>query len=839
MISKKYNKKSEFLLKMGLSTFLISTAIASPFAYAQPIKELKNVEVEVPTSNSSASNKYAVIAGFSNKTEVKTFGDAKWETFKDDDNQPVFNISNPSKDLKGKFGVIYTNIGNYKGKPLDLKITINDWNKYNNPDKRANITYGKDSISHMQSGFNWVDQTWEYIDHETQQPVKVSGSYMTFSDLDALQYIQFDKETTKKIDKLYVSKDTWVDGQYKDGVLKIGEINNKESTSNDKFAMVTGLFSGGKMHFKWGKDNTGVDKNLDKKSGTEFFSFDDKKPVKTEILKPAKTVSDLNEKLKQENQLTTLDETVNYEITHTVPNEYQEFFYKSYSITDNVIKDLNVGKEVKIVDENDKDVSSKFENLSKDNHIEFKAKIDELKKSDFYGHTYKVMIPATLKSDVDLSKLTDKDGFITFDNTANVEKDGKELPTNKVKTKIKRVKTDLHKFILDKNGKDVKESKFNIGENYKYKITGTVGNDKEINDFAIIDDGENVLDFHSAKILDEKGKDITKEGILTLDKKESIIKWIPKDIKSVVGKTFNLEIDASIKANTKLKDYIKGNEYHIPNTAQFIINKKTIPTDKVVVKTPKVENHIKKYIIKDNKLVDKEDVKKGDKVSYLVEHEIGNGQSINKIILSDDNEDVLNLDKNVKVYIKKEDFKENNPKENKIDAKKLKENDEKSKDNSENKSLKDKIVETFSKEEKSSSEAPNFEKDYVDITSKGHLKVDEKSEKYEWSTDDKKLLEQIEGKKLYVEESTEIKKDANYSKFSKKDRITVPNIAEQQVNDKKIKSNEVDIFLNKDSEKVLPHTGTQNTILYTILGGVIMIGSFIASSLMVKYYRKK
>ena len=431
MISKKYNKKSEFLLKMGLSTFLISTAIASPFAYAQPIKELKNVEVEVPTSNSSASNKYAVIAGFSNKTEVKTFGDAKWETFKDDDNQPVFNISNPSKDLKGKFGVIYTNIGNYKGKPLDLKITINDWNKYNNPDKRANITYGKDSISHMQSGFNWVDQTWEYIDHETQQPAKVSGSYMTFSDLDALQYIQFDKETTKKIDKLYVSKDTWVDGQYKDGVLKIGEINNKESTSNDKFAMVTGLFSGGKMHFKWGKDNTGVDKNLDKKSGTEFFSFDDKKPVKTEILKPAKTVSDLNEKLKQENQLTTLDETVNYEITHTVPNEYQEFFYKSYSITDNVIKDLNVGKEVKIVDENDKDVSSKFENLSKDNHIEFKAKIDELKKSDFYGHTYKVMIPATLKSDVDLSKLTDKDGFITFDNTANVEKDGKELQTNK------------------------------------------------------------------------------------------------------------------------------------------------------------------------------------------------------------------------------------------------------------------------------------------------------------------------------------------------------------------------------------------------------------------------
>ena len=53
------------------------------------------------------------------------------------------------------------------------------------------------TIGHLQGGFNWVDQTWQYVDHETGKPAHISGSYMTFNDLDGLQYIQFSRETTK------------------------------------------------------------------------------------------------------------------------------------------------------------------------------------------------------------------------------------------------------------------------------------------------------------------------------------------------------------------------------------------------------------------------------------------------------------------------------------------------------------------------------------------------------------------------------------------------------------------------------------------------------------------
>ena len=107
----------------------------------------------------------------------------------------MFEFNQSTRISKGKFGIIYTNVGTYEGKQLDLKITINNWDKYSK--KNASISYVLNTIGHLQGGFNWVDQTWQYVDHETGKPAHISGSYMTFNDLDGLQYIQFSRETTK------------------------------------------------------------------------------------------------------------------------------------------------------------------------------------------------------------------------------------------------------------------------------------------------------------------------------------------------------------------------------------------------------------------------------------------------------------------------------------------------------------------------------------------------------------------------------------------------------------------------------------------------------------------
>ena len=54
------------------------------------------------------------------------------------------NLTNPPESQKGKFGIIYTNVGTYEGKQLDLKITINNWDKYSK--KNASISYVLNTI---------------------------------------------------------------------------------------------------------------------------------------------------------------------------------------------------------------------------------------------------------------------------------------------------------------------------------------------------------------------------------------------------------------------------------------------------------------------------------------------------------------------------------------------------------------------------------------------------------------------------------------------------------------------------------------------------------------------
>ena len=52
---------------------------------------------------------------------------------------------------------------------------------------------------------------------------------------------------------MYVSNNTWVDGSNQNGEFRISEVNDKVSKDEDKFAMVTALFSGNEIQFKWGK----------------------------------------------------------------------------------------------------------------------------------------------------------------------------------------------------------------------------------------------------------------------------------------------------------------------------------------------------------------------------------------------------------------------------------------------------------------------------------------------------------------------------------------------------------------------------------------------------------
>ncbi|TDM13464.1 hypothetical protein, partial [Macrococcoides canis] len=70
----------------------------------------------------------------------------------------------------------------------------------------------------------------------------------------------------------------------------------------------------------------------------------------------------------------------------------------------------------------------------------------------------------------------------------------------------------------------------------------TITDKKDIKSLEIQDDLEDVLEAKTAKVLDKDGKDITAEGILTIDEEKEIITWKAKDGSKYVGQKLTLAI---------------------------------------------------------------------------------------------------------------------------------------------------------------------------------------------------------------------------------------------------------------------------------------------------------
>ncbi|WP_167630380.1 isopeptide-forming domain-containing fimbrial protein [Listeria valentina] len=589
-------------VKRSTSTKLAATVVAGvvvlsgvfPYAaLAEPIKNLPNVEV--PSKDSSASNKYSVIPVFNpEKTKATTFGEGWAKTDENGGGKLIsYTQTNPSDAKKGKIGVVYSNIATYEGRSLDLKITVTNWNPYFTGDKV--ISFGREAILHTQTGYSDVQQEWQYIDSETKKPVNVEGSFMTFVDLDGLQSITFDKATTGKIDKMYVSDDTWLDATTVNGGLKVADISNKGSVDSDPFAQFTALFSGGKMTFSWGKDyaGAGYSKNQSApkgQAGNEYFAYSSEKPVRTEVLEPTKLVSDANEKDKIENSLDYTQEAYSYTVSHSVPDEREEFYYQSYQMEDKLIDELDLDS-VTVTNEEGKDVTALFENQTKGQAVKMVAKAETLKKADFYNHTYFFNLNVKVKKGADLSKYKDKEGNILLPNKANVTVDGKTKPTNETETKVPTpVTLKLQKKIVE-NGKLVEQNETTEEKAYQYRLDYTIPNDVPYEKIEVGDTLEPVLNLKGVKVYDKNGKDISNQGTLTLDPKKNRFSWSPKNPEAFAGQSFYVLIDSSVKKDADLSKYKKGEDYVIPNQAYLTLDDKKQETNQVttLVALPKAE----------------------------------------------------------------------------------------------------------------------------------------------------------------------------------------------------------------------------------------------------------
>lgn len=428
----------------------------------------------IPKSTTEIKAEYSFIAKFINgKTTTEVFGNnwKKTKIYSSDTNAGndwwSFNPGS-SNSGKGKTGIIYKNIGRYNGKEIDLKITINDWDRYS--DTSGNISYSSKGISHITQGYNWVDQTWSYLESGTNIPVEISG-YMTIADIDARQGIRFSKETSSKIDNLFVpSTNNWVQFDNVNGEYYFYDETNTLSGTYDEHAQFTFLYLGAKeLRFKWVRE---FDKTRSKPSmsintnqaGGEMFTYLSTKPAKTEILKPDKEIMVDQKTETTSSIITNVKENIKYAVYHQVPSESEKYYYNNYVVTD-TLSSLLTSVEVKIMNERGEDETSKFNINTNNNKITATAK--NTKDKNFYDKTYKFVYTAAIN--LEKAKSNVINNIVNIDNTATVNVDGTTKTTNSVKSKLYQRNLTINH--IDKLTGEVIEKetvKLFDGENYSY-----------------------------------------------------------------------------------------------------------------------------------------------------------------------------------------------------------------------------------------------------------------------------------------------------------------------------------------------------------------------------------
>ncbi|UJS29058.1 isopeptide-forming domain-containing fimbrial protein (plasmid) [Macrococcoides canis] len=866
----KKNMKKNKIMSTALLTALSTSVLLGQTADAESIT--KYSKTEVPTATSVASAKYAVIASMTENTEM-VYTPEYQKIMQEVANVPSKGIYNtvvePADSLKGKLGVTYTNVGTFEGKSLDLKMTVMDWKETDIFTGGQNMYFDVQQIGFDQAGYEWVDIKMEYIYSDTGKPATdLTGSYLTINDIDAQQGVGFSDSQLSKISKIYAAADSIVDVEKKaDGFTYFQSLSGDGVNPDDKTAMFTALIDGNTLDLRWAKDwsayDGGVDIDWQNNKFSQFFGYINEKPVRTELLAPAKTVSDSNQKKVTSNALTSISEKYLYTISHTVPAEYPEFFAKSYELKDTVVDGLKPNlTTLKVSDENGKDVTALFDNKSTGNQIVLSAKPTSLADANFYGHDYFVTFDTTVNKDADLSAYY-KDGKFTFPNSATVVKDGETKNTNKTSTVATPKATTIDKSVIDVGGKQVDQTNVKRSTDYKYNVDLVVTDNPMLKSLVLSDDLVDELNYVSAKVLDSTGKDITAEGTLTVDETKESVQWTAKDAKKYAGQKLKLEITAQVKKDADLSKYKQTNgTFILPNTASVTVDGGTpIQSDTVKVVVPaelSLGDTVWNDVDKDNVVDETEKGIPNAKVEvkdatgkvvattttdsngkYLVKGlpagkytvtftpptgytPVDKAKLTQTVTLDKDNLDVdLGLILPVvppapkdptKTVVDKSVLDANEKEVDETEVKKA--TDYKYRVNTtitDKKDIKSLELQDDLEDVLEAKTAKVLDKDGKDITAEGTLSIDKEKEIISWKA---KEPSKYSGQKLVLEVVAQVKKDADLSKYTDKDgNIVIPNTANVIVDGTTTPSDKVDVTVPKDPSKtVIKKTVSESTL---------------------------
>ncbi|MBC2369712.1 isopeptide-forming domain-containing fimbrial protein [Listeria booriae] len=526
-----------------------------------------------------APSDYKFFAKFLKDTKVEVFGVENQTinsitplhpTF---DYRKIFHLFETRVNQKGKFGVWYRNVGKDNGRIVDVKYTAMDWDVFNS-DKNVSpvIGFHRDTrLGFTMYGLNSMTIKEEYFDHETGKKISVK-TYSTLTDVDQKQGFELEKKVATN---LYVSptsplvfKETptgylFFDPDNVNADAKVDQNIYDNGVGWNQDYMVSYRYEGSEATKKYYLDHESLNHNPDLigYSTAVGFDADARKPVPTEISKPEKVVSDVDEKDVTANSLTNLNEVFTYEVSHYVADEFETFFYDSYAITDQLEPVLDI-KNVKVLNEAEEDVTKNFDVKIDTETNKVIANAKNVNKQEFYGHTYTLFIDTKIKKNADLTPYI-QDGKTSIPNTAKVVVDGKDFVSNEVNT----TPPDFNQPVVEKTVSDADEkdkadhaSLLERSETIKWDVHYSFGNTTSNWDSAVLLDVINpFLDILNVQVTDmATGEDVNETGKLVVDKETNEVRFEIAPVNGtydyLVGKAYALTINTKVKTSATDED---------------------------------------------------------------------------------------------------------------------------------------------------------------------------------------------------------------------------------------------------------------------------------------------
>ena len=452
-----------------------------------PIEALAATKISKAAESTLLPSAYAFQPRFiSGKTTVTPIGtvttssDDCWCSNGVTNFNDVYTFKVTDDNLKGKIGCWYKNVGNYNGKPIDLKITVIEWSDrrteytktttgdYNGKSNYPTILFLKNTISIgvQARSFRNVQYKYEYYYNGTNTPVTDIKGHITFGDIDAYESVAL---TDANIYRGYITSNS---------VLSINsnKISSGAASSeyNDTKNYLEVLFNGSPIQFTYDRSSdSDLHTNNYNASKRTFFSIlfkgDSSIPYDTPEISKSVSAATIN-----------TNDTLKYSFSTLIPMQPSNKSYTSFVISDTLEDSIELAdNNLTVTNDIGQNVSNHFTLSSDGQTVKITGLQSFVSGSSFGNKEYTFTVNVKPKDNYAFTVSNNK---VVINNTASVSTNYGTKNSNNVSTEIKfNITTEIV------NG-NITESESNITGGSDRTITFTPDEDHYVS--SIIVDGQ-------------------------------------------------------------------------------------------------------------------------------------------------------------------------------------------------------------------------------------------------------------------------------------------------------------------------------------------------------------